>query len=497
MSRGQGERLMVLLEEVLAENEVTWADLDAIGVGIGPGNFTGIRISVSAARGLALGLDKPAIGVSLFETTMALSNWAQVTVPAPRDQVYFMDFDKQTAPVMTQAVHAGASSTEHSSSDHVAMIATLAAKRLASGHDIARPAPLYVKPADAAPPRARSGSAVSHAPPTRTWESFMTFTKILGATTALALVAGTAIADGHGATPAIIYDLGGKFDKSFNESAFNGAQRWAEENGAEFAEFEITADAQREQAIRRFAEDGNSPIVMAGFSWATALETAAPDYPDTDFVVIDVSWIDLPNVRAIGFKEQEGSYLVGMMAAASAEGGVVSFVGGMDIPLIRRFACGYAQGAAAANPDVTVIANMTGTTPAAWNDPVKGSELTLAQISQGSEVVFAAAGGTGVGVLQTAADEGILSIGVDANQNYLHPGQVLTSMLKRVDNVVYESFSGTTDAGIHVLGVESGAVGYAMDEFNAELVSDEMLSDGRRGRSRNGIWRADGSRLHV
>lgn len=302
----------------------------------------------------------------------------------------------------------------------------------------------------------------------------MTFKKILGATTALALVAGTAFADGHGATPAIIYDLGGKFDKSFNESAFNGAQRWAEENSAEFAEFEITSDAQREQAIRRFAEDGNSPIVMAGFSWSTALETAAPDYPDTDFVVIDVSWIDLPNVRAIGFKEHEGSYLVGMMAAAASESGVVSFVGGMDVPPIRRFGCGYAQGVMAVNSDATIITNMTGTTPAAWNDPVKGSELTLSQISQGSDVVFAAAGGTGVGVLQTAADEGILSIGVDKNQNYLHPGQVLTSMLKRVDLVVYESFNGEVESGIHILGVESGMVGYAMDEFNAELVSDEM-----------------------
>ena len=302
----------------------------------------------------------------------------------------------------------------------------------------------------------------------------MTLTKILGATTALALVAGSAFADGHASTPAIIYDLGGKFDKSFNESAFNGAQRWAEENGSEFAEFEITSDAQREQAIRRFAEDGNSPIVMAGFSWATALETAAPDYPDTDFVVIDVSWIDLPNVRAVGFKEEEGSYLVGMLAAQASETGVVSFVGGMDIPLIRRFGCGYAQGVAAVNEDATVIANMTGTTPAAWNDPVKGSELTLSQISQGSDVVFAAAGGTGVGVLQTASDEGILSIGVDANQNYLFPGEVLTSMMKRVDNVVYESFSGTTDAGVVILGVAEGGVGYALDEFNAELVSDDM-----------------------
>ncbi|MBT8412370.1 MAG: BMP family ABC transporter substrate-binding protein [Octadecabacter sp.] len=302
-------------------------------------------------------------------------------------------------------------------------------------------------------------------------------TKIFGATTALALVAGTAFADGHGADPAIIYDLGGKFDKSFNESAFTGAQRWAEETGGEYAEFEITSDAQREQAIRRFAEAGNNPIVMAGFSWATPLGEAAADYPDTKFVIIDMV-VDAPNVRSVVFNENEGSYLVGMMAAMASETDTVSFVGGMDIPLIRKFACGYAEGALAVNPDITVVANMTGTTPAAWNDPVKGSELTLAQISQGSDVVFAAAGGTGVGVLQTAADEGILSIGVDANQNYLHPGQVLTSMLKRVDNAVYDSFSAGSDVetGFNVMGVANEGVGYALDEFNAELVTEEMMA---------------------
>ncbi|SMX39113.1 BMP family lipoprotein [Octadecabacter ascidiaceicola] len=296
-------------------------------------------------------------------------------------------------------------------------------------------------------------------------------TKILSATTALALTAGAAWADG----PAIIYDLGGKFDKSFNESAFGGAQRWAEETGEEFAEFEITSDAQREQAIRRFAEAGNNPIVMAGFSWATPLSEAAGDYPDTKFVLIDMV-VDAPNVRSVVFNEHEGSYLVGMMAAEASETDIVSFVGGMDIPLIRKFACGYAQGVMAANPDATVIANMTGTTPSAWNDPVKGSELTLSQISQGSDVVFAAAGGTGIGVLQTAADEGILSIGVDANQNYLHPGQVLTSMLKRVDNAVYESFVAGegVEVGFNVMGVSNDGVGYALDEHNADLVSAEM-----------------------
>ena len=166
---------------------------------------------------------------------------------------------------------------------------------------------------------------------------------------------------------------------------------------------------------------------MAGFAFATALDSVAADYPDTKFAIIDMV-VDKPNVRSVVFNEHEGSYLVGMMAAQASKSGTVGFIGGMDIPLIRKFACGYVQGVKAVNPSATVIQNMTGTTPAAWNDPLKGSELTKAQIAQGADVVYAAAGGTGVGVLQTAADEGILSIGVDSNQNYMHPGKVLTSM---------------------------------------------------------------------
>ena len=306
------------------------------------------------------------------------------------------------------------------------------------------------------------------------WESFMSFTKtILGNAAAVALSATAALAD-----PAIIFDLGGKFDKSFNEAAFQGAQRWADETGGSFREIELQNEAQREQALRRFAEAGSNPIVMAGFAFADALGKVAPDYPDTKFAVIDVNWLSMPNVRGIGFNEHEGSYLVGMLAAQTSKTGTVGFVGGMDIPLIRRFGCGFAQGVKAINADATIIANMTGTTPAAWNDPVKGSELTKAQISQGADVVFAAAGGTGVGVLQTAADEGILSIGVDSNQNYMHPGKVLTSMLKRVDNAVYDAFSqgDALETGNFQMGVANGGVGYALDEFNASLVSADMQS---------------------
>ena len=302
----------------------------------------------------------------------------------------------------------------------------------------------------------------------------MSFMKsLLGATAAVALTAGAAAAE-----PAIIFDLGGKFDKSFNEAAFGGAQRWAEETGGTFREIELQSEAQREQALRRFAEAGANPIVMAGFAFADALSQVAVDYPDTKFAVIDVNWLDLPNVRGIGFAEHEGSYLVGMMAAQASKSGTVGFIGGMDIPLIRKFACGYAQGVKAVNADATVVANMTGTTPAAWNDPVKGSELTKAQISQGADVVYAAAGGTGVGVLQTAADEGILSIGVDSNQNYLHSGKVLTSMMKRVDNAVFDAFTQGVDleTGNFTMGLANGGVGYALDEHNAGLVSDDMKS---------------------
>lgn len=296
--------------------------------------------------------------------------------------------------------------------------------------------------------------------------------KFLGATATLAISATAAIAD-----PAIIFDLGGKFDKSFNEAAFNGATKWAEETGGSFREIELTSEAQREQAMRRFAEAGNNPIVMTGFSFATALESVAPDFPDTKFAIIDMV-VNQPNVRSVVYNEHEGSYLVGMMAATASKTGVVGFIGGMDIPLIRKFACGYVQGVKSVNPDATVIQNMTGTDYHAWNDPVKGGELTKAQISQGADVVYAAAGSTGLGVLQTAADEGIFSIGVDSNQNYLHPGSVLTSMVKRVDNAVYNAFSEGADleTGFFVMDLSNFGVGVALDANNETIVSYDSLA---------------------
>ncbi|MEO1238553.1 MAG: BMP family ABC transporter substrate-binding protein [Pseudomonadota bacterium] len=302
----------------------------------------------------------------------------------------------------------------------------------------------------------------------------MTFmTKVLGAAALLAM--STAV----NAEPALMYDMGGKFDKSFNEAAYNGARRWAEETGGTYRELEVTSEAQRVQFATRLAEAGFNPIVVLGFQNASTLEEVAPKYPDTKFAIIDVNWLDIPNVRQISFAEHEGSYLVGMLAAMASETNTIGFVGGMDVPLIRHFACGYAQGAKAVNPDIEVIANMTGTTPAAWNDPGKGGEITLAQISRGADVVYAAAGGTGVGVLGAAAEADILSIGVDSNQNYLHPGEVLTSMLKRVDNAVYSVFEAGVDGfepGVVTMGLDNDGVGYSVDEFNESLLTEEMIA---------------------
>ena len=277
--------------------------------------------------------------------------------------------------------------------------------------------------------------------------------------------------------PGLLFDLGGKFDKSFNEASFGGAEKFKGETGIDYVEFEISNDAQREQALRRFAEDGRNPIVMAGFSWASALEIVAEEFPDTDFAIIDMV-VDKPNVRSVVFKEQEGSYLVGVMAALASQTGTVGFVGGMNIPLIGKFECGYASGVMETKPDAKVIRNYTGDTPAAWNDPTKGGEITRAQIDQGADVIYHAAGGTGVGVLQAAADAGKLGIGVDSNQNGMHPGKVLTSMLKRVDVAVYNAFmdakNGEFTAGFNNLGLAEDGVGYAMDENNASLVSEDM-----------------------
>ncbi len=298
---------------------------------------------------------------------------------------------------------------------------------------------------------------------------------LLSALAASLFAAGTAVAADF--TPAVIFDMGGKFDKSFNEAAYHGAEKFKDETGIPYLEFEVTNESQRDQALRRMAQRGANVVIAVGFSFATPLETIAKEYPDTKFVIIN-SVVDAPNVQSVVFKEHEGSFLVGMAAAMASKTGKVGFVGGMDIPLIRNFAYGYEQGVKYVAPKDEVFVNMTGTTPAAWNDPAKGAELAQSQFDRGADVVYAAAGGTGIGVLQAAANSGKLSIGVDSNQNYLHPGSVLTSMLKRVDVAVYNAFKtaqdGTWKAGENNLGLAENGVGYALDDNNRKLITPEM-----------------------
>lgn len=277
--------------------------------------------------------------------------------------------------------------------------------------------------------------------------------------------------------PAVVFDMGGKFDKSFNEGVYNGVEKFKKETGIPYVDFEITNETQYEQAHRRFAERGQNPIIGVGFAQADAVQKVGAEYPKTDFTVID-GIVKLPNVQSVLFKEQEGSFLVGMLAAMASKSGKVGFVGGMDIPLIRRFECGYEQGAKYANPQVVVVQNMTGTTPSAWDDPGRGGELAKAQFDGGVDVVYAAAGNTGLGVYQAAADAHKLAIGVDSNQNYLHPGTMLTSMVKRVDLAAYNSLeaakSGNWQGGITVLGLKEGGIDWAYDQYNEKLITPEM-----------------------
>jgi len=297
------------------------------------------------------------------------------------------------------------------------------------------------------------------------------------ATAAAALLMGASLVQAADISPAVVFDMGGKFDKSFNQGVYDGVEKFKAETGIEYREFEVTNEAQREQALRRMAQRGANPILSIGFAQAGPLEIVAKEFPDTQFTIID-GVVDLPNVRSILFKEHEGSFLVGILAAMASEGEPVGFIGGMDIPLIRKFSCGFQQGAKHVDPEVMVVENMTGTTPSAWNDPGRGSELAKGQFDKGVKVVYAAAGGTGTGVYQAAKDAGQLAIGVDSNQNYLHPGTMLSSMLKRVDVAAYNTYKsamdGTWEAGITILGLAEEGVGWALDEHNEAMITADM-----------------------
>jgi basic membrane protein A len=275
----------------------------------------------------------------------------------------------------------------------------------------------------------------------------------------------------------IVYDAGGKFDKSFNQSAFEGASRFSKDTGIKFIEVQASSDTQAEQVLRGLARKNLDLIASIGFAQTQAVQKVAKEFPKVHFVLID-GVAQGNNVNSVTFKEEEGSYLVGVAAAMASKSKKLGFIGGIDIPLIRTFGCGYAQGAKATDKKAEVISNMVGTTSSAWNDPAKGGELARSQFERGVDVTFAVAGGSGLGVLQTAKEKGKMSIGVDSNQNQLYPGSVLTSMVKRVDNAVYDSFmqmkNGTWKAGVTAKGIKEGGVDWALDEHNRKLITPEI-----------------------
>jgi basic membrane protein A len=295
----------------------------------------------------------------------------------------------------------------------------------------------------------------------------------------LTILALCAAAGAHAADPklGIVYDAGGKFDKSFNQSAFEGAERFKKETKIPYFEAQASSDTQAEQVLRGLARKKLDLIAAIGFSQTQAVQKVAKEFPNVRFVIIDAE-AKGDNINAVLFREEEGSYLVGTAAALASKSKKIGFVGGMDIPLIRTFACGYAQGAKATLPKIDVMQNMVGTTSAAWNDPAKGGELARAQFERGVDVVFAVAGGSGMGTLQQAKEKGKLAIGVDANQNYLHPGTMLTSMVKHVDNAIYDSFmqmkNGTWKPGISYKGLKEGGVDWVVDKDNRALVTPDM-----------------------
>jgi len=304
----------------------------------------------------------------------------------------------------------------------------------------------------------------------------------------------------------IVFDIGGKDDRSFNAAAWAGVKcaetgKWPNGENCEKKSLNIVLrdiepgnPTSIEPAMRAFAERGYDLIIGVGFAQAPIMELVAKDYPNIQFAIVD-GLSELPNVASLVFKEHEDSYLVVMLAAQTSKTGTVGFLGGMDIGLIHRFEKGYEEGARSVNPNIKVIQNYVGVTDGAWNNPGKGKELSLAQIGKGADVIFTAAGNSGLGAFDAVEQAGKVNgrathfvIGVDSNQNMVKPGFVLTSMVKRVDNAVYSIVDDVVNrrfqAGFHVYGLDKDGVGYSMDQFNKDLITPEMIKSVEEARQK-------------
>ncbi|PWU19491.1 MAG: BMP family ABC transporter substrate-binding protein [Verrucomicrobia bacterium] len=275
----------------------------------------------------------------------------------------------------------------------------------------------------------------------------------------------------------LVLDRGGKDDKSFNSSAYEGANLAKSKLGIYLKYVEAADDNAFEPSLRAFAQRDFDLIIGIGFAQKEAVKKVASQFPQKHFAIVD-SEVNVPNVRSLMFQEHEGAFLVGAIAAMTSKTGKVGFVGGMDIPLIRRFEMGYTAGAKRINPQVEVLANFVGVTSEAWNNPPKGKELALSQYDRGADVIFAAAGASGLGVFDAAEQKQKFAIGVDANQDWTKPGLILTSMLKRVDEAVFstieEAKAGKFSGGVKRFGLANNGVGYSFDQYNAKILSETV-----------------------
>ena len=275
----------------------------------------------------------------------------------------------------------------------------------------------------------------------------------------------------------LVLDRGGKDDKSFNTSAYEGATLAKNKLKVYLKCVEAADDNAFEPLLRAFAQRDYDLILGIGFAQKEAIRKVAAQFPQRHFAIVDAE-VEAPNVRSLMFEEHEGAFLVGAIAAMTSKTGKIGFVGGMDIPLIRRFQIGYEAGAKKINPQLVVLANFVGVTSEAWNNPPKGKELALAQYDGGADVVFAAAGASGLGVLDAAEERKKLAIGCDSNQNWTKPGGILTSMLKRVDQAVYATVeaakAGRWAGGVKRFGLANRGIDYSCDQYNAKVLTAEV-----------------------
>jgi len=307
--------------------------------------------------------------------------------------------------------------------------------------------------------------------------------------------------------PVIVYSLSSSnnakgqvatTDRAFVDAARAGIEKAAAEYGLTIPEHRLESGENISAAIKKLADSGANPIIALGQQNVVPVLGLAERYPHTRFTVIDGLVPPLfPNVQSILFKDNEGAFLVGMIAAKVAHSGHIGFIGGLDSPLIRNFAAGYTQGAKYANPRATIHVAMVGTDVSAWSNPDKAYSLAKQEYSEGADVIFAAAGGSSFGVLKAANETGNYAIGVDTNQNGLFPGRVLTSLVKRVDVAVYDTLKRSRDGswspGLKYLGIKEGALDYAVDEHNRALISESLIEEVATAKERivNGLITVD------